>query len=427
MKVLYKKLTETKVNIIDTIMGRGKTSWAIQYINEAPFCQKFIYITPFLMEVERVIQSCNRRRLIQPEASNGRRKLDHFKALVKNGEDIVSTHALFQNMDSELMELLRTGGYTLILDEAMNVIEQVDISQDDLHILLTTRTRTGDPMITVNEDGFIHWNDSSYQEGMFTRIRNLIGSNRLMLYNDTAMYWLFPAEAFQAFKQVYVLTYMFKGQLQRHYYDLFHFKYEYYSVTNREGRYDLIPHIPLHLEDRRHLKELINIFYPSIHDKTDINKVGESRYTFSLSSLKKLIKNNISKKEAKNHAYNFYRNKCKVPSEAVMWTTFLGANDEIKKRLAPKNLKKQFVEVTCRATNEYANKSVCIYLANRFMNPVMKQFFISKGVQVDEDLFALSELLQWLFRSRIRRGESIKVYIPSCRMRNLLESYLDNN
>lgn len=78
-------------------MGTGKTSWAIQYINEAPLCQKFIYITPFLTEVERVIQSCNRRRLIQPEASKGKRKLDHFKSLVKSGEDIVSTHALFQN------------------------------------------------------------------------------------------------------------------------------------------------------------------------------------------------------------------------------------------------------------------------------------------------------------------------------------------
>ena len=61
------------------------------------------------------------------------------------------------------------------------------------------------------------------------------------------------------------------------------------------------------------------------------------------------------------------------------------------------------------------------------MNPVTKQFFASKGITVDEDLFALSELLQWLFRSRVRKGEAIDVYIPSERMRSLLEGYLEGS
>ncbi|CAG9612806.1 hypothetical protein BACCIP111899_01984 [Bacillus rhizoplanae] len=60
------------------------------------------------------------------------------------------------------------------------------------------------------------------------------------------------------------------------------------------------------------------------------------------------------------------------------------------------------------------------------MNPMIKRFFHSHDIKVNEDLFALSELLQWLFRSAIRNDEPIDVYIPSERMRTLLEMYLNN-
>lgn len=37
--------------------------------------------------------------------------------------------------------------------------------------------------------------------------------------------------------------------------------------------------------------------------------------------------------------------------------------------------------------------------------------------------YALSEMIQWIFRSRIRNNESINIYIPSSRMRNLLQNF----
>ena len=48
-----------------------------------------------------------------------------------------------------------------------------------------------------------------------------------------------------------------------------------------------------------------------------------------------------------------------------------------------------------------------------------------KGVSVDEDTWALSELIQWIFRSAIRENNEINVYIPSERMRNLLIEWLN--
>lgn len=419
--MLCQKPKTTKINIIDSIMGSGKTSWAIQYMNDTPRYKKFIYITPFLNEVERVLNATE-RQFAQPESTKGGTKLDNLKDLIVKGEDIVSTHALFQRMDNELIELIEMQGYTLILDEVMNVIDQVKISKDDLQLLLTAKTKTGVPVITIDDRGFVHWNDKDYVDGNFEHIRNLANANNLMIYDNIAMYWLFPVIAFKGFEEVFVLTYMFNGQIQRYYYDLFKLDYTFHSVANNNRKYQLVDYIPLHNEDRKHLKELINIYYSKSTDRTDLNKIGEKTSAFSKTQLNRLNSNPIQRKLLRDNGFNYYYNKLKVPSNEVMWTTFLA----FEKNLCPKNLKKQFVEVTARATNDYANKSTCIYFANRYMNPITKKFFTSKGVKVDEDLFALSELLQWVFRSRIRKGEPINIYIPSKRMRTLLEHYLNN-
>ena len=55
---------------------------------------------------------------------------------------------------------------------------------------------------------------------------------------------------------------------------------------------------------------------------------------------------------------------------------------------------------------------------------MISKFFKDKGVTIEENDYALSMLIQWIFRSRIRDNQKINIYIPSKRMRNLLESWL---
>ena len=57
----------------------------------------------------------------------------------------------------------------------------------------------------------------------------------------------------------------------------------------------------------------------------------------------------------------------------------------------------------------------------------LEKFFEQNGITVDEDGFALSEMLQFIWRSAIRDGKEIWVYIPSVRMRNLLEQWIEEN
>lgn len=419
--MLLKMPTQKNINIVDSIMGSGKTSWAIQYMNEAPISQKFIYITPFKTEVERVLFAVN-RAFKQPDGdSAGETKLEDIKRLIADGENIVSTHSLFKRVDSEVIDLLEMENYILILDEVMDVIEQVKISKDDLKMLIQNK------VIEVDKKGIVSWEQVDYQQGYFEKIRNLANSGNLMMYQDEAnepiaIYWTFPVETFKCFEEVFILTYMFNGQIQRAYFDLFGLNYNYKSVISTNEEYKLSSYIPYQEENRLHLKNLINIYYSSPRDKKDMNKIGSKHSSFSVSDLKKKTMNTETKRLIRNCAYNFYRHKCTVPTEEVMWTTF----QKFREKVTPSGLKNHFVSVNARATNDYQHKSTCIYLANRYTNPVIKNFFSKHEVEINVELFALSELLQWLFRSRIRTDQPIQVYIPSIRMRTLLEQYLNN-
>ena len=74
-------------------MGSGKTSWAIQFMNNADNDKRFIYITPFLSEVERIKSSVTSRKFFEP-VNVGKGKLDSLKKLILNDCNIVQ-HTCF--------------------------------------------------------------------------------------------------------------------------------------------------------------------------------------------------------------------------------------------------------------------------------------------------------------------------------------------
>lgn len=67
-----------------------------------------------------------------------------------------------------------------------------------------------------------------------------------------------------------------------------------------------------------------------------------------------------------------------------------------------------------------------MYFVSRNYNPIIKRWFKSKNIVVNEDMFALSEMIQWVFRSRIRKNQNIYLYCPSKRMRTLFTNWLNN-
>lgn len=88
-----------------------------------------------------------------------------------------------------------------------------------------------------------------------------------------------------------------------------------------------------------------------------------------------------------------------------------------------------FLYCGARATNDYAEKSVALHAYNRYVNKVVKAYLQDYGADFDavpnDDQFALSEMVQWLWRTRIRNDEPIDVYILPDRMEKLLKMWLE--
>ena len=57
---------------------------------------------------------------------------------------------------------------------------------------------------------------------------------------------------------------------------------------------------------------------------------------------------------------------------------------------------------------------------------MIKGYFEDRGITVNEELYALSEMIQWIWRSQIRDGSPIIVFIPSERMRSLFVQWLNS-
>jgi hypothetical protein len=395
----------TKVKVIDSIMGSGKTEYAIKLMNESDSNQKFIYITPFLNEVKRVKESVSNRKFHEPQSQYGEgSKYKHFKKLIASGVNIVTTHSLFGMADDELLELLQYDKYTLIIDEVMDVVNLIELKKSDIQTLKDSKLIEID-----NDDNLITWTGPEDYEGRFQDIKDYSINGNLFFIRKSMLAWNFPAKIFSSFEEVYLMTYIFDGQLQKYYYDLHRVDYEYYTVHNKE----LIPYTNIY-ENRGKLKQLINIYNGKLND------IGDKDFSLSSSWFDK-NKESGKVKELKNNLYNYFRNVLKAKADYFLWTTF----KERKTSLRGEGFSKSYIVWNIRATNDYKERNMLAFCLNRYLNPIELGFFQDHDIKVDIDLLALTDMLQWIFRSSIRQGEPINIYIPSARMRNLLVDYLD--
>ena len=393
-----------ELNVVDSIMGSGKSSWAIKYMN-ANINKKFIYITPFLDEVDRIKKECIDRKFKEP-LNRGKGKLSGFKELLRRGCNIASTHVLFSYADDEIKELIKLNGYILILDEVMEVIEPLKIDKTDLDMLFN------EGLLILNDDkeNTLSWRENNEcYNGEFKNLKIMVEHGRVIYYKDNVLMWRFPVDVFDVFSEVWVLTYLFDGQIQKAYYDLYDRKYNYYCIENGE------------LSDYKSTKlkntSLINIY------EGKLNEIGSSKGVMSFTWYMRNKNNSEVLVLLKNNRSNFLKNICKSKSKEAMWTTYKDYINAIKDR---NYNTKSFVVHNARATNLHRERKHLAYMVNRFINPVYKMYFKDNGVELNDDLFSLSELLQWIWRSAIREGNEIQLYIPSKRMRNLLKDWLKN-
>lgn len=432
-------MSNPNITVIDCIMGAGKTSYAIQYINDNPQLS-YIYCTPFLDEVQRIKDQCPNAYFKEPTYVSGR-KIDDFNKLLLNGENIVLTHSTFANADENTMEYISNSEYILILDETINTLENFNnvcsdtrqtVSKKDIEMLLQQQ------LINVDEYGKVSWNGQSYTGSKFTDVEKYAQDGTLLFLDDSLFVWEFPSRIFELFKHVYVCTYMFDGSIMKPYFQYHDLSWGRKSVKHgNDDRYYLSDYTPDYDAVNR-CRNLITVY--ANNKANDYRGTSLSKKWYKSGDLKKL----------KNNLKNYFKNQMSARSQDILWTCPKQYYPELKgagyicvrrltqeeQSLTDTKRKKIEKELSCylssnaKATNAYKDRSVLAYCVNMFLNPYIKKYFQKKNVidgtqiEVNEELFALSCMLQWIFRSQIRDGKPITIYIPSTRMRNLLDKWL---
>ena len=411
--------------IWDSICGSGKTQLMLEKLadkygrysygnavaREMYKLMPFIYITPYLSEVQRVKAFFKEHHIpvSEPEKGKAPSKLLHLKRLLSERRHIVCTHALLDWLDEDCLYYLNSLNYTIILDEVHEVIKQIPLKRVDCEML------TEKKLITIDKETFkVTWNNTVYKEyeGKFSDIKRYAELGSLYSHTEDMYLWLFPKSLFEN-ANVYILTYLFEGQSMSSYLKLNEIEYKLKTLHNgevvdwNEGYYK---------EDIAKIKPLINLYEGNLNFPPS--------FTFSYSWLNKICYNKDDEdkvKVIKANTYNYVRNIAKAKSGDIIWTTYKNC----RKYLKGKGYSKPFLPINCRATNEYSDRNTVIFLASRYMNPIELTFYKMRKIDIDQDVYAISELIQFIWRSQIRAGKPINLYLPSQRMRELFKSYLE--
>lgn len=404
------------IRVVDALCGAGKSTAIYKKIRNNSD-KKYIYITPFLSEIEeRIPEELPSLRFKTPTAIDAGGKVADFERLVNKGENIASTHKLFSMLTPEIVDQIVYLDYCLIIDEVTDCIGLLpkDFNDSDTQALLEGE------FISIDEEnrGKLSWNEDKYpnHDGRYSLIRNFCNLDMLYTYKGKFLMWEACPRLLNGLSEVYILSYLFKGSDMSSWLQINNIQYEY------------VPHEELGLRPETELKKIVRDNLELLENR-NLNKVRQSKGALSKSWFENAKKDTTDPYKAMIRS-TIVKHKAKAGD--VFWTTFkshakslsgagytMGIEDKDKDKEGI-----AFLPCTIRATNKYRNYWLCVYAMNRFKNPVEVQYMKSNGAIVDEDAYATGELLQFIFRGTLRKGEPMKLLVLSKRMRELLEKWL---
>lgn len=417
-----------EVYVVDSIMGSGKTSAVINCINSLPQSQRVIVVVLYKSELKRIKDACTSKELYEPDFVDGR-KLNGARLLLEEGKSIVTTHALLTLFEDVDIELVKSKNYICFLDETLDCIspyktEDGDdvLDKYDIEVFI-------DRYVSVKEDGYLEWKVDDYDRGRFINEKKLVMNNRL-IYSNGSLMLVFPISILKAFVKTYILTYLFDGSIMYCYLQKYNIDYKLLYITGTL-------HDNMMFTDDKSLattKKINYRDYINILDDKKLNEIGDGYTDLSVGWYKRAESHEFNRLYL--NMYNYFKNITSTKNKYCMWTTFStykdavltsGKKDSVSDKKEYSRYRKNFVSINKRASNEYSECKTVAYLVNRFMNVSVSSYFKGCGVKPKEDLFALSEMIQFIWRSAIRNGEPINVYVPSSRMRNLLINWINEN
>lgn len=404
------------IHIVDSVMGTGKTQACIAWMRQHPE-QKYLYVTPYLDECSRIQASAPELDFQQPQ-ENKTKSADLLR-LLSEGKNITTTHELLSLMKDSDVEYIKKFKYILFLDEELSCIENLSIESADLDFLMKNN------FVQVEQNTKeVRWtNPDNKKSKLIGHYKEDIQRKPHYLVKDNVLMWLFQLDVLKAFESVYILTFLFSSSIMAGYLINNDVSFDFCHVENGSfaDGYKRVTQ-----EEKASFKELIEIYEGSYNDNWyGKTRKKDDRFLLSQNWFSKQS-NSVRINQLRNNAYNFVRYKCKAHKEDVLWTSYKDYADALTSdKLTYQSRKSNWLAWNTKATNQYADRTVLVYLLNVFPNPLFKNYLENDNFQFDEDDYALSALLQWIWRSAIRNGKKVTIYIPAPRMRQLLTDWLN--
>lgn len=404
------------VEVVDSLMGSGKSTGIFRWMEEHSN-ERYIYVSPLLSEVDvggRIHQEISSMTFECPQASSNSNKSDHLLELLRNGYNIACTHSLYLLMSPEHLEIIKQLGYIVILDEELEIINGLDLySKEDLAWLIEHKH------VSINEaDGMVIWaeNDNKVSnQHRYSQLKRLCDCEAVYAAKRdmTMMVTQLPLKLITNAKRVIILTYLFKNNIL----DCF--------LRLKGIRTTPFTEIKLNSPSKQTIRELITLVpYDSTLDRFSLSSSWYDRATKAdIDSLSRLIANVARryKARAKDVMWTSPKNKSFTSGQNRAVIRPNGYSIEIQKDGSKRSC---WLSCSTRATNTYADKWCVIHLFDRYPLVSVDSYLSDYGSPIDRNVFALSELLQWAWRSRIRNNQPIVLCIGSRRMRSLFEEWL---
>lgn len=407
-----------QIEVLDQIMGSGKTTGMIQWMIENPD-NKYLYVSPMLTEVEeRIPSACVSIGFISPSTEDHDTKSEHLLKLLKNGENISFTHSLFQDLTLEHLYWVRVQGYILVIDEEIDFIEPYMGAYNKFDVIALESKGH----IKVDEDnlGRIIWQwDDMEGRTAYSKMRRLCELGMLFCTkrNREMMVLHLPIELITSASRVIVLTYLFEGSVMEAFMklkgiDIKPFNEVKLMKTTLQVKQEAASLI--NISDNRATRAIKNssntlstTWYRESGEREDLHRIKTClRYLYVKNG-----KNKLMFTCPKDNASKFKKGTRATPNSRTI------SHSDI-------NVEDTFLYCSAKATNDYAHKTVLVHAYNRYCNVPVKSYLHDYGSPVSDDSVALSELIQWIWRSAIRNDEKITIYFLSNRMERLLKEWL---
>ena len=301
----------------------------------------------------------------------------------------------------------------LLVDESIEILSALNLKPADLE----TAVRSG--LLKDDGDSYSVGNPD-YDGDFFGGVIRLLKSRKLVKVRVKGKkthlaFWSMPIDLILAFEEVIVMTYMFEGSDMYYLFKMNDVPYQRIGVRHDETGYHFDETITHTVGNDDQLKSLIHIC-----DNERLNAVGEDYYALSANNYR--TDPEVSRKMNSNlRSYFCYRMKTEASQR--LWTVY-----KSKRATVGKNTRsaRRWLPMNSRATNKYTDANVLVYGVNVFVPTGKRLYYRNYGIEVSDDQYALSTMVQWIWRSAIRKGEEIWIYIPSRRMRELLKQWLND-